>query len=327
MDNHINTIKLPSHVQYVLSNLFKSIEVEELLEENTWIAGGFPRVISLCINSGAKQTLNTVYKYFYNMGDIDVFCSSKEKIDYITKKINDEVIEARSKRFTQSLSGLDMIYPFKEINSYDLPFTFNYERNLKVLDDVCIKNGLKEVTEIENSTYFNVIQTQFVNKFIFSGIKECLDNFDFSNSKIAISFKNNEYYLHYTNDADYYNSRQILNIVKVESPFLSSRITKYTRKYNYNIQDEISFRNHIKDYLYKIVQGKWPEVYGNHFDPAVAVKNLHTSITLDSEDLCLFLGKFVHMNRIKCSETGYGIFSNKIVEVDWAAHHIGLLNG
>lgn len=326
MDNHINTIKLPNHIQYVLSNLFKTIEVEELLEENTWIAGGFPRVISLCINSDAKQTLSTVYKYFYNMGDIDVFCSSKEKINYITKKINDEVIEARSKRFTQSLSGLDMVYPCKEINSYDLPFTFNYERNLNVLNDVCIKNNLKNIIK-ENSTYFNVIQTQFVNKFIFSGIKECLDNFDFSNSKIAISFKNNEYYLHYTDDAHYYNSRQILNIVKVESPFLSTRITKYTRKYNYNIQDEKVFRNHIKDYLYKIVQGKWPEVYGNHFDPAVAVKTLHTSITLDSEDLCLFLGKFVHMNRIKCSETGYGIFSNKIVEVDWAAHHIGLLNG
>ena len=327
MDNHINTIKLPSHIQYVLSNLFKAIEVEEFLEENTWIAGGFPRVISLCINSGAKQTLNTVYKYFYNMGDIDVFCSSKEKIDYITKKINNEVIEARSKRFTQSLSGLDMIYPFKEINSYDLPFTFNYERNLKVLDDVCIKNNLKKVTEIDRGHDFSVIQTQFVNKFIFSNIEECLDNFDFSNSKIAISLKDNEYYLHYTDDAIYYNSRQLLNIVKVESPFLSSRITKYTRKYRYNIQDEKVFRNHIKDYLYKIVQGKWPEVYGDNFDPAVAIKNLHTNITLDSEDLCLFLGKFVHMNRIKCSSSGYGIFSNKIIEVDWAAHHIGLLNG
>jgi hypothetical protein len=327
MNNYLNTIKLPNHIQYVLSNLFKAIEVEELLEENTWIAGGFPRVISLCINSGVKQTLGTVYKYFYNMGDIDVFCSSKEKIDYVAKKINDEVIEARSKRFTQSLSGLDMVYPFKEINSYDLPFTFNYERNLHVLNDLCIKNGLKEVTEIDSGHDFSVIQTQFVNKFIFSGIKECLDNFDFSNSKIAISLKNNEYYLHYTDDAHYYNSKQLLNIVKVESPFLSSRITKYTKKYNYNIQNEKVFRNHIKDYLYKIVQGKWPEVYGDCFDPAAAVKTLHTSITLDSEDLCLFLGKFVHMNRIKCSSTDYGIFTNKIIEVDWATHHIGLLNG
>ena len=113
MDNHINKIKLPNHIQYVLSNLFKSIEIEDLLEEDMWIAGGFPRIISMCIDSNTKKTLGVVYKYFYNMGDIDVFCSSKEKLDYVSKKINNEVIESRSRRFTQGLSSLEMIYPVK----------------------------------------------------------------------------------------------------------------------------------------------------------------------------------------------------------------------
>ena len=202
-----------------------------------------------------------------------------------------------------------------------MPFTFNYEKNLASLNQICKKNSAKYIEED-----YSVIQTQFVNKFIFSGIKECLDNFDFSNSKLAISFKNGEYYLHYTDLSEFFNSRNVLNIEKVESPFLSSRITKYTRKYNYNIQDEKVFRNHIKDYLYKIVQGKWPEVYGNNFDPAVAVKNLHSNITLESKDLCLFLGMFTHMNRIDC-RSGYGIFNSKIVEVDWATYEMSRIHG
>ena len=330
MNNYINTIKLPSHVQYVLSNLFKTIDIYDYLKEDAWIAGGFPRIISKELDSDAGQTLKRIYRYFYNMGDIDVFSNNKDKINDITNTISNRVRNIRAEIMSEGFCLNRASETISDINSFKLPFTFNYEKNLNSLNDICKKNKVKYIEEdLEENLTFSVIQTQFVNKFIFKDIKECFDNFDFSNSKLAISFKNGEYYLHYTDLAEFYNTRRLLNIEKVESPYLSSRITKYTRKYMFNIDDNENFRNQIKDYLYKILQGKWPDVYCDAFDimhMSSAVKNLHTCINLDNNDLCLFLGMFTHMNRSR-SSNGYGFLRNKITKVDWATYEMSRKNG
>ena len=327
MNNHINTIKLPNHIQYVLSNLFKTIDVYDYLKEDAWIAGGFPRIVSKELNSNVTQTLEKVYRYFYNMGDIDIFSSNKDKVNDITNTISDRVKSIRETIMSDGFYISQVRESLFDVNSYELPFTFNYERSLNSLNKICKKNKVKYVEEaVKENLEFSVIQTQFVNKFIFKNVKECFDNFDFSNSKLAISFKNGEYYLHYTDLAEFFNSRNLLNIEKVESPYLSSRITKYTRKYMFDLDDNKKFRSHIKDYLYKVLQGKWPDVYHGNFDISTAVKNLHTNITLESKDLCLFLGMFTHMNRVNY-RSGYGIFNNKIVQVDWATHEMSRLHG
>lgn len=327
MNNHINTIKLPNHIQYVLSNLFKTIDIYDYLKEDAWIAGGFPRIISKELNSGVSQTLEKVYKYFYNMGDIDIFSNNKDKVREITNTISDRVKSIREEIMSDGFYISRVSEAISDINSFELPFTFNYEKNLNSLNKICKKNKVKYVEEaLKENLEFSVIQTQFVNKFIFKDINECFDNFDFSNSKLAISFKSGEYYLHYTDLAEFYNSRNLLNIEKVESPYLSSRITKYTRKYMFEIDDNKDFRNHIKDYLYKILQGKWPDVYCGNFDMSSSVRNLHTNIKLDNNDLCLFLGMFTHMNRVT-SKSGYGFMSNKIIEVDWAKYEMSRQNG
>ena len=327
MNNHINSVKLPSHIQYVLSNLFKTIDIYDYLKEDAWIAGGFPRIISKELNSNASQTLEKVYKYFYNTGDIDVFSSNEDKVRDITSTISNRVKAIREEIMSDGFYLSRVSDTIKDVNSFDLPFTFNYERNLNALNKICKQNKVKYVDEVSKENLaFSVIQTQFINKFIFKDIKECFDNFDFSNSKLAISFKNGEYYLHYTGFAEFYNSRGLLNIEKVESPYLSGRITKYTRKDMFNIDDNENFRNQIKDYLYKILQGKWPDIYHGTFDIASVIKNLHSSINLDSNELCLFLGMFTHMNRIK-SNCGYGFMRSKIIEVDWATHEMSQQNG
>jgi len=327
MNNHINTIKLPNHIQYVLSNLFKTIDVYDYLKEDAWIAGGFPRIVSKELNSNTTQTLEKVYRYFYNMGDIDIFSSNKDKVNDITNTISDRVKSIRETIMSDGFYISQARESLFDVNSYELPFTFNYERSLNSLNKMCKKNKVKYIEEaVRENLEFSVIQTQFVNKFIFKNVKECFDNFDFSNSKLAISFKNGEYYLHYTDLAEFFNSRNLLNIEKVESPYLSSRITKYTRKYMFDLDDNKKFRSHIKDYLYKVLQGKWPDVYHGNFDISTAVKNLHTNITLESKDLCLFLGMFTHMNRVNY-RSGYGIFNSKIVQVDWATHEMSRLHG
>ena len=330
MNNHINTIKLPNHIQYVLSNLFKTIDIYDYLKEDAWIAGGFPRIISKELNSNTSQVLEKVYNYFYNMGDIDIFSSNKEKVDDITNTISNKVKAIRKEIMSDGFCLSKVSSAIEDVNSFELPFTFNYEKNLNALNKFCKQNKSRHIDKVlkENSDY-SVIQTQFVNKFIFKDIKECFDNFDFSNSKLAISFKNGEYYLHYTDLAEFYNSRKLLNIEKVESPYLSSRITKYTSKYMFDINDNEKFRNQIKDYLYKILQGKWPDIYYGAFNTSnmsSAVKNLHTCINLDSNDLCLFLGMFTHMNRSK-SSNGYGFLRNKIIKVDWATYEMSRQNG
>jgi hypothetical protein len=311
----------------VLSTLFKTIDVYDYLKEEAWIAGGFPRIISKELNSNTSETLGKVYRYFYNMGDIDIFSSNKDKVNDITNVISNRVKAIREEIMYDGFCLNKVSDAIKDVNSFELPFTFNYERNLTALNKICKKNKVKYVDEaLKVDLEFSVIQTQFVNKFIFKDINECFDNFDFSNSKLAISFKSGEYYLHYTDLAEFYNSRNILNIEKVESPYLSSRITKYTRKYMFDIDDNKNFRNQIKDYLYKILQGKWPDVYNGAFDMSSSVKNLHSSIELDSKDLCLFLGMFTHMNRV-ASKSGYGFMRSKIIEVDWAKHEMSQKNG
>ncbi len=326
MINHINTVRLPSHIQYVLLNLFKEIDIYDYLKEDAWIAGGFPRIISKEINSNTSQTLESVYKYFYNMGDIDIFSSSKEKVEDVTNKISEKVKKIREEVMADGFYLSRVHDAIKDVNSFDLPFTFNYEKNLNVLNQMCKEHKVRHVEEcLKENLDFSVIQTQFVNKFIFKNIKECFDNFDLANSKIAISLKENKFYLHYTERAEYYNSQNILKIDKVESPYLSSRLTKYTRKYMFRIDDNKDFRNQIENYLHKIIQGKWPTVYNDLFDPEALIKNLHMNIALSSKDLCLFLGMYTHLSRIK--NKGYGMYAPQIIETDWATHHIGLLNG
>lgn len=318
MNNHINTVKLPSHIQYVLSNLFKEIDVYDYLKEDSWIAGGFPRIISRNIHTNATKTLEDICRYFYSLGDIDIFSKEKEKVTEVTNKISNEIQEIRENIMMDGFYISRISQAIQDVNSFALPFTFNYEKNLNVLEKICQNNNATFISSLEHKrSEFSVIQTQFVNKFIFKNIKECFDNFDFSNSKLAISFNNNEYYLHYTNLSEFYNVRHLLNIEKVESPFLSNRILKYTKKYGFDIDDNKHFRNQIKDYLYKVVQDKWPEVYGDNFDMTSAIKNLHANISLDSKDLCLFLGMF----KIR-SKSEYGFMQNKIIEVDWAAHEM-----
>ena len=328
MNNHINTVKLPSHIQYVLSNLFKEIDIYDYLKEDAWIAGGFPRIISRNIHTNAAKTLEDICKYFYSLGDIDIFSKEKDKVTGITNKISNEIQEIREKIMMDGFYINRISQVIQDVNSFSLPFTFNYEKNLNVLEKICQNNNVNFINSLKHKrSEFSVIQTQFVNKFIFKNIRECFDNFDFSNSKIAISFNNNEYYLHYTDLSEFYNVRHLLNIEKVESPFLSNRILKYTKKYNFNIDDNKNFRNQIKDYLYKVIQDNWPEVYGDKFNLSHAVKSLHANIILDKTDLCLFLGMFTHINKAKSSESGYGIFENTIVEVDWAAHEMRRKNG
>jgi hypothetical protein len=304
MNKHINKIKLPLHIQRVLSNLFESVGIDNYLKEDSWIAGGFPRIVSENIDKDLKTFTSSIKFYFKNFGDIDVFSKSIEKVNCF----RDKIIEDVYKRKTQKENIIcEEFY-------CDQPFSFNYEK----ISHEFLKFNLEE-----NDA--NYIKTQFVNKFIFNNISECFDNFDFSNSKLAIAKEKNEYVLYYTDSAEFYNRNNILNIERVSSPLLSSRVCKYNKKYGFKIENNTAFRESIREYILKIISNTWPKVLieNNSYDEYQLIEKLHNTITLEKEDLCLLLGKFtcIIKNR-NFSNLNYGIYYRSKKEVDWAAHEM-----
>ena len=304
MNKHINKIKLPHQIQHVLSGLFKSVGIDNYLKEDAWVAGGFPRIVSENIGKDIETFTNNIQTYFKNFGDIDVFSKSIEKVNCV----REEIIEDVYKRKAQNVNIIcDEFY-------CDQPFSFNYEK----ISHEFLKLNLEE----ENTA--NYIKTQFVNKFIFNSISECFDNFDFSNSKLAIGKENNEYILYYTDAAEFYNKNNVLNIERVASPLLASRICKYNTKYGFKIENNADFRSTIREYILKIISNTWPKVLieNNSYNEHVLIERLHKTISLEKEDLCLLLGKFSHSikDRDFINPT-YGIYY-RTKEVDWAMYEM-----
>ena len=304
MNKHINKIKLPTHIQHVLSSLFKTVGIDVFLKEDSWVAGGFPRIVSENIDKDLETVKHNIQTYFKNFGDIDVFSKSMEKVNFVREKIIEDVY----KRKTQNV---DIIC---EEFYCDQPFSFNYEK----ISHEFLKFNLEE-----NDA--NYIKTQFVNKFIFNNISECFDNFDFSNSKLAIAKEKNEYVLYYTDSAEFFNRNNILNIERVSSPLLASRVCKYNTKYGFKIENNSAFRKSIREYILKIISNTWPKVLieNNSYNEYQLIEKLHNTITLEKEDLCLLLGKFTCIieNR-NFSSLNYGIYYRSKKEVDWAVHEI-----
>lgn len=304
MNKHINKIKLPHQIQHVLSDLFKSVGVDNYLKEDAWVAGGFPRIVSENIGKDLKTFMNNIQTYFKNFGDIDVFSKSIEKVNCVREAIIEDVY----KRKTQNVNIIcDEFYS-------DQPFSFNYEK----ITHEFLKFDLKE----ENTA--NYIKTQFVNKFIFNSISECFDNFDFSNSKLAIAKENNVYVLYYTDAAEFFNKNNVLNIERVASPLLASRVCKYNTKYGFKIENNSEFRNSIREYILKIISNTWPKILieNNSYNEYGLIEKLHNTIKLEKEDLCLLLGKFTHVIKSRdFNNQNYGIYW-ETKEVDWAAYEM-----
>lgn len=324
MINHINKVEIPCHLQNLITDLFDKIDASGLLEEDVWIAGGFARIISNNFKNDISVACKEFYNYFYSNGDIDIFCSNIDIVNEYAKNLKDICEENRIKRFSKLIdwTSLDQKENFIENNFYENIFSYNYEKSLGVYRNYCLEFN----TKFDESDYYRYssIKIQLVNKFIFKNIKECFDSFDLSNSKFAVKKEKDKYYLYYTDKSEFYCKNNLLNIERISSPYLTNRILKYVKKYKFNIDNTKHFRKHIEDYLYKIILDDWNDYFKNTFIAESVVKSLHETVTLTDKELCLFIGKFNHVLK-KPDSSSYGSSFSK--NVDWAAHHIGLLNG
>ena len=300
MLNKTNVIEFNDDMQKLLSAMLSVNDVSKHLENNCWIAGGFARIISdIAFDSFSNKSVVHVLNYLSKGGDIDVFSNDIEYM-YMIK------------------SNLDKLK--HEKTTYNLPYTANVETTM---DNIIrpLKRRLNISLPSESLRLRRKrVKTQFVNKFIFKDIKETFDNFDFSNSKFAIDKKNSKYRLHYTDNALFFRDRKVLNIERIVSPMLACRMFKYNKKYEFNIINDSKLRSNIKEYLFKLVSGSWPDSIISS-DDFHLVKLLHNAVELESNELCLLLGMFSCVVSDKIP-SGYGFYCDNHREVDWALHEM-----
>ena len=289
MNNQIENIVLPQVIQNILENIFSECKINDLLEEDFWVAGGFPRIIHLCLKKSDAEISNFLKQYLQNYSDIDVFTSSKEKALKAYQRNLNILSNDNSKKTWQ----------------YASPFASNLHLN---------------VYPITRRTSF--VSIQFVTEFLYNNIKETFDSFDFSNVKFAIKKDKGLYNLYYTEEAEHYNNRNILNIERVASPFLSCRLNKYIEKYNLDFNDNQKNRDFISEYIHKLFKNDWPDAFKScTFNVELFVKTINKLVGLSNLDLCLFLGKYSHIENVG----KYGLYTCTKIN-DWAAYELNKKN-
>ena len=289
----LNKITIEPCHNSALDNQFYNIFDEV---ENVWIAGGFARRIYEYFYSTPKKaiTQDRIKNYIGRLYDQNV------DIDFFYDNIKD--LEA-----TKNI--LDKVVSLKKGFHHSSPFADNYSF----------------LQEIGSPQFVSSQRIQLINSFLFESIDNCLDSFDFEVCKFALNKVNGIYRIYYTDQARKDNRHRKLNISKVGSPFLPSRIQKYNSKYNMSFTPSENNLSKVKDYCYKIVTGDW-NIDMTSVDKNLLfkqVKTLHKYKTLSKEELLIMVGMFEDIIRKSTSIPGgpyYYYFEE--TKVDWACKEL-----
>lgn len=272
-----------------LHNIFDKVD-------NVWIAGGFARRIYEYFYSTPEKAItqdrikNYIGRLYDTNVDIDFFYCSSDDL-YLTKDILNNVLSLKKGFYHSS------------------PFADNYNFML----------------EIGSPHFVSSQRIQLINSFLFENIGDCLNSFDFEVCKFALNKVDDIYKIYYTDQAKKDNRHNQINISKVGSPFLPSRIQKYTTKYNMSFRPSDNNLKKIKEYCYNIVSGKWNIDMENVDNNSLfrQVKTLHRYKTLSKEELTIMIGMFDDIVRKSTSIPGgsaYYYFEES--KIDWACKEL-----
>lgn len=264
--------------------------------DNTWIAGGFAR---------------RIYEYFYSTPE-------------------NAITQDRIKNYIGRLYDINVDIDFFYTNNSDLHATKNMLE--KVLN---YKKGFYHSSPFaDNFSFMHEIgapqfqssqKIQLINSFFFESIEECLDSFDFEVCKFALNKVNGVYRIYYTDQAKKDSRDSMLNISKVGSPFLPSRIQKYSTKYNMSFRPSVNNLSKINEYCYNIVSGSW-NIDMSNVDKAALfrqVKTLHNYKSLSKEELVLMIGMFDDVVRKATNISGGGAYYYfEESKIDWACKEL-----
>lgn len=270
-----------SFISEIDANAYKLIQ--ECLNKNLWIAGGFARkIFNAIINN--ENIKRVIFNYFFDeKGDIDIF-GSKENIDLFIK----ENIVQRSSSFPAAFKEYSIINTnAKNINIYKNDYTKNI-----IFDCHDFLYNIYK-SKLYRSVKKSAIQIQIVDKINHSNVFECLDNFDITNCKYGIFNDNGNISVIYNEDALKFDKEKTLDISKANTPYLAQRIIKYLKEKGLNKISEKS-RYKIKDYLLNVLCKNWPsyiESKDNYNSVYSSIIKLNKMISLTPEEIILMLNK------------------------------------
>ena len=289
----LNEIWIDPRHNLALDNQFYNIFDEV---ENVWIAGGFAR---------------RIYEYFYSTPEKAI---TQDRIKNYIGRLYDQNVDidffySNIKDLEATKNVLDKVIKFKKGFRHSSPFADNY-------------NILQE---IGSPQFVSSQRIQLINTFLFRSIDSCLDSFDFEVCKFALSKVNGIYRIYFTDQARKDNRHRKLNISKIGSPFLPSRIQKYSVKYKMSFMPNENNLSKIKDYCYKIVSSDW-NINMSHVDNNQLfkqVRTLHNYKTLSKEELSIMIGMFDDIVRKSTSvHDGSAYYYFEVTKIDWACKEL-----
>ena len=300
-----------------LIDFFSHTNLTRVIREGAWIAGGFARVVALDefkILSGKNH--KNILEYLYGFGDIDIFSNSIGGINEAYRKFTRGKLYTEAKRISQN-NYFNLNYESCFSSNINFPGKKEFDKNFNVPDHLG-----------EYCNKYNHIKLQFVNKFFYRNIEESFNDFDFTNCKYALTFKDKKFVLHYDTSALEFDRKKELNLENSRSPLLGCRIIKYLNGKKNITHIHKSKRNSqiIKEFCLKAATNSWDSLFEESFYNSLTPENLkipslHQLISLDNDDLVLFLGKITH-TRTNYSG-GYGIYNYSMIEqYDWALDEI-----
>jgi len=313
--------ELPFNYQIILDFYKENMSLENV------IAGGFARAVGHYL-----LRINEDKHYLNKKGDVDFFnfADSKNK----SCNIKDNFIFARflesfKRDFINEFSKVGNNYLYlnsinKEIDKLffmkkheNSDFCQNYYYTISnfysysdgFIDNSYINDKTKEVFDFFSNKIaadsLNIkLQNVINDNFIFKGIENIFENFDFSNSCWCIVSEkrsNNYFDLYYTQDAIFNDTKEILSINKEEHNFfLPMRISKYLSNRNCKNGLDKKSKDILNTYLKKCINNNWLDydslnksAYGNKDDISfTVVQKLNNLKLLDNLQLSLFIDRW-----------------------------------
>lgn len=237
--------------------------LNDCLNKNLWIAGGFARKLYDIYTFKKNIDISLMNYFFYESGDIDVF----------GKKEN--------------LECFQHICDFKEDDGfYENKYTLN-------MTFCCFDELLNK--DLAQSSRRTKIVIQLVNKIIHKSIFDCLDSFDITNCKYGVYKENNNFFLTFNKDACYYDNKKELDISHSNTPYLAQRIVKYIKCKNLKKISDRS-REKIKTYFINVISNNWADYIDKLSDVYISkiyrdIITLDNLISLSEEEIIIMLGK------------------------------------
>ena len=300
---NIKTISLPDYANVALEKVFNEIGLNTSFLNYSWIAGGFSRYLfrqlmfsqssNFSNNLKTKKICEKLFKYI-EYADIDVFSHSEKEVENI-----------------QDLFCKNQVSYHDDFYHSNSLFSKNLNKFIVPEDDNRPFSGFS-------------VKVQLVNKFFFENISECLESFDITNCKFALSKNNKGFVITYFKEAEDFEKNNILHISNFDNIFLAERIGKYMSKHRLEVIRDERFSKKLKEYLYMILEDNCSFDITKS-DMSIlrerAVKSLHRNIKLSNSELILFLGMYKDVVYNK-NNASYGFYYDTGKKVDWARQQI-----